>query len=146
MENRYKFHKKAWNLLQEHISEQTPQPTVPTKDYVALCLEIAKLINPLALQLHKLDAKFPTRPDGSSILESAELASIADGFESVAKYCHNEGCGRLEIVKMFGSLTKRLGDYWNVVSEHANNVGGIHEILIELAHVVQRVRKEFRKL
>jgi hypothetical protein len=143
MENRFKFHKKSWSLLKEHLVENNVMP--PKQNYSDLFMGILQGLNPILRKLQKLDSKFPPRPDMSTVLETSEFQSIVDGFEALAKQCHNKMCDRLAIVKLFGSLTKRLGDYWNVISEHASNVAGIDEPIIELANLVQKVRKEFRR-
>jgi hypothetical protein len=143
MENQYKFHKNSWKLLKEHLAEQN---VVPQKqNYSDMFWNILQGLNPILKKFQKLDAKFPPRPDLTTVLETSEFQSIVDGFEALMKQCKNKLCDRLVIVKLFGSLTKRIGDYWNVVSEHSNNIEGITEPIIELANMVQKIRKEYRR-
>jgi hypothetical protein len=143
-ENRHKHFKSSWKVLKENVSEKTEAQ--PGTNYASLFFDIVRELNPILLKLKKLDAKFPPRPDETTILETAELQSIIGGFESLSKHCHEKGCDRLMIAKYFGQLMKRLGDYWVVISEFSANIAGIEQPIVELGNLVQKVRKAYRKV
>jgi len=147
MENKYKFHKNSYKLLLESVSLNMKED-IPTKiDWSSVFFRCLQIMNTNALypRLKKLDAKFPQRRDGTTVLETTELENIVYMFEKLSSHFHKNKTSNPELGRIHAkSLVKRLGDYFVVISEYVEMIAGLDIILVDFNKAVQQIRKELR--